>query len=205
MASGGALSVIAGRLAYFLGTQGPAVVVDTACSSSLVAIHQACRSLRQRESRLAIAGGVSTILLPELTVNFSQARMLSPDGRCKTFDAAADGYVRGEGCGIVVLKRLSDALAEGDRVMAVIRGSAMNQDGRSSGLTVPNGIAQEAVIAAAPTTSKRTGRARRLATPSKRSPSPARSAKSATQETLFSLDQSRPISDTSRRRRALRD
>jgi acyl transferase domain-containing protein len=149
MASGGALSVIAGRLAYFLGTQGPAVVVDTACSSSLVAIHQACRSLRQRESRLAIAGGVGVILLPELTVNFSQARMLSPDGRCKTFDAAADGYVRGEGCGLVLLKRLSDALAEGDRVMAVIRGSAVNQDGRSSGLTVPNGVAQETVIAAA--------------------------------------------------------
>jgi acyl transferase domain-containing protein/SAM-dependent methyltransferase len=149
MASGGALSVIAGRLAYFLGTQGPAVVVDTACSSSLVAIHQACRSLRQRESRLALAGGVATILLPELTINFSQARMLSPDGRCKTFDAAADGYVRGEGCGIVLLKRLSDALADGDRIMAVIRGSAVNQDGRSSGLTVPNGVAQEAVIAAA--------------------------------------------------------
>jgi acyl transferase domain-containing protein/SAM-dependent methyltransferase len=149
MASGGALSVIAGRLAYFLGTQGPALVVDTACSSSLVAIHQACRSLRERESRLAIAGGVATILLPDLTVNFSQARMLAPDGRCKTFDAAADGYVRGEGCGIVVLKRLSDALTEGDRVMAVIRGSAVNQDGRSSGLTVPNGVAQEAVIGAA--------------------------------------------------------
>ncbi len=149
MASGGALSVIAGRLAYFLGTQGPAMVVDTACSSSLVAVDQACRSLRQKESCLAIAGGVGVILLPALTINFSQARMLSPDGRCKTFDAAADGYVRGEGCGIVLLKRLSDAMADGDRVLAVIRGSAVNQDGRSSGLTVPNGVAQEAVIAAA--------------------------------------------------------
>lgn len=149
MASGGVLSVIAGRLAYFLGTQGPAMVIDTACSSSLVAIHQACQSLRRDESRLAIAAGVGVLLLPELTVNFSQARMLSSDGRCKTFDASADGYVRGEGCGAVILKRLSDARRDSDRVLAVVRGSAVNQDGRSSGLTVPNGVAQEAVIGAA--------------------------------------------------------
>jgi len=149
MASGGALSVIAGRLAYFLGTQGPAVVVDTACSSSLVAVHQACRSLRQRETRVAIAAGVGVILLPELSVNFSQARMLSADGRCKTFDASADGYGRGEGCGAVVLKRLTEARADGDRILAIVRGSAVNQDGRSSGLTVPHGTAQEAVVRAA--------------------------------------------------------
>jgi acyl transferase domain-containing protein/SAM-dependent methyltransferase len=149
VASGGTLSVIAGRLAYFLGTQGPALVVDTACSSSLVAVHQACRSLRTRESHLAIVGGVSTMLLPELTVNFSQAGMLSADGRCKAFDAAADGYVRSEGCGIVILKRLADAQTDGNRILAVIRGSAVNQDGRSSGLTVPNGVAQEGVLRAA--------------------------------------------------------
>jgi acyl transferase domain-containing protein len=149
VASGGALSVIAGRLAFFLGTRGPAIVVDTACSSSLVALHQACRSLRLRESRIAIAAGVSTMLVPELSVNFSQARMLSADGRCKAFDAAADGYGRGEGCGAVILKRLSDAVADRDRVLAIIRGSAVNQDGRSSGLTVPNAEAQHAVVLAA--------------------------------------------------------
>jgi acyl transferase domain-containing protein/acyl carrier protein len=149
MVSGGSLSVIAGRLAYFLGAHGPALVVDTACSSSLVALHQACRSLRLRESEVAIAAGVSTLLIPELSVNFSQARMLSADGRCKTFDAAADGYGRSEGCGALVLKRLSDASAARDRVLAVIRGSAVNQDGRSSGLTVPNADAQYGVVRAA--------------------------------------------------------
>src|SRR6185369_589872 len=101
------------------------------------AVHLACQSLRNQECRMALAGGVSLMLLPELSVNFSRARMLAPDGRCKTFDASADGYVRSEGCGIVVLKRLSDAMADGDRVLAVVRGSAVNQDGRSSGLTVP--------------------------------------------------------------------
>jgi acyl transferase domain-containing protein len=149
LATGGVLSVIAGRLAYFLGTQGPAVVVDTACSGSLVAVHQACRSLRHGESRMAVAGGVAAMLLPELTANFARAGMLSAHSRCKTFDAAADGYVRSEGCGLVVLKRLTDARADRDRVLAVIRGSAVNQDGRSGGLTVPNGLAQEAVITAA--------------------------------------------------------
>ncbi len=146
LASGGCQSVAAGRLSYFLGVQGPAVSIDTACSSSLVAIHLACQSLRSGESTMAIAAGVSLMLLPELTINFCRARMLAPDGRCKTFDKAADGYVRSEGCGVVVLKRLSDAVAAGDRVLALVRGSAVNQDGRSSGLTVPNGPAQEAVI-----------------------------------------------------------
>ena len=144
--TGGAVSVAAGRLSYTLGLQGPAMAVDTACSSSLVAVHLACQSLRQRECDMALAGGVNLILAPEGNVILSRARMLSPEGRCKTFDAGADGYVRGEGCGVVVLKRLSEAVAAGDRVLAVIRATAVNQDGRSSGLTVPNGPAQETLI-----------------------------------------------------------
>ena len=144
--TGNAANFAAGRLSYLLGLQGPSLTVDTACSSSLVAVHLACQSLRLGESRLALAGGANAILVPDHNVLLSKARMLAPDGRCKTFDAAADGYVRGEGCGIVVLKRLSDAQADGDRVLAIIRGTATNQDGRSSGLTVPNGPAQEALI-----------------------------------------------------------
>jgi amino acid adenylation domain-containing protein len=144
--TGNALNAAAGRVSYVLGLQGPSMAIDTACSSSLVAVHQACQSLRNRECRMALAGGVSLILAPEAYVALSQIRALSPDGRCKTFDAAADGYGRGEGCGVVVLKRLSEALANGDRIRAVIRGSAVNQDGPSSGLTVPNGLAQRAVI-----------------------------------------------------------
>lgn len=148
-ASGSSFSVAAGRLSYLLGLRGPSLAVDTACSSALVAVHLAVQALRAGECRLALAGGVNLILTAEGHVNFCRARMLARDGRCKTFDARADGYVRGEGCGVVVLKRLADAVADGDRVLAVIRGAAVNQDGRSSGLTVPNGPAQQAVIRAA--------------------------------------------------------
>ncbi len=148
-ATGTCHSVGAGRVAYTLGLEGPAVAIDTACSSSLVAVHLACQSLRLGECRMALAGGVNVILAPELLINFSRSHMMAADGRCKTFDAAADGFVRGEGCGVVTLKRLTDAQADGDNILAVIRGSAVNQDGRSSGLTVPNGSAQRDVIRAA--------------------------------------------------------
>jgi acyl transferase domain-containing protein len=143
---GTAYSVAAGRLSYLLGLHGPSLVVDTACSSSLVSVHLACESLRSRECDLALAGGVNLILTPEVNVNLSKAHMMAADGRCKTFDESADGYVRGEGCAMVVLKRLSSAIESHDRIIAVIRGSAINQDGRSSGLTAPNGPAQEAVV-----------------------------------------------------------
>lgn len=138
--------IAVGRLAYTLGLQGPAMHLDTSCSSSLLAVHLACQSLRSGESELALAGGVNLILSPQGMIGFSQLKALAPDGRCKTFDAAADGYARGEGCGIVVLKRLSQAVADGDTIHAVIRGSATNHDGASNGLTAPNGKAQEAVI-----------------------------------------------------------
>ncbi len=144
--TGNAHSITANRLSYFLDLRGPSMAVDTACSSSLVSVHMACQSLRNRESRLAIAGGVNVILTPDLTITFSQARMLAADGRCKTFDERADGYVRGEGGGVVILKPLAEAARAGDRIFAVIGGSAVNQDGRSNGLTAPNGPAQEAVI-----------------------------------------------------------
>ena len=146
LASGNAHSTASGRLSYILGLTGPSLAVDTACSSSLVSVHLACSSLRNRECNLALAGGVGGLISPEYSINFSKARMLSANGRCKTFDAAADGYVRSEGCGIVVLKRLSDALADGDHIQAVVSGSATNQDGHTSGLTVPNGLSQQAVI-----------------------------------------------------------
>jgi acyl transferase domain-containing protein/acyl-CoA synthetase (AMP-forming)/AMP-acid ligase II/acyl carrier protein/ubiquinone/menaquinone biosynthesis C-methylase UbiE len=144
--TGNAFSIAANRLSYLLDLQGPSWSVDTACSSSLVALHQACQSLRQGECQLALAGGVNLILAPQLSITFSQARMLSTGGRCKTFDASADGYVRSEGCGVVVLKRLSDALSDGNNILAVVRGSAVNQDGRSNGLTAPNGPSQQRVI-----------------------------------------------------------
>jgi acyl transferase domain-containing protein/acetylornithine/succinyldiaminopimelate/putrescine aminotransferase/predicted amino acid dehydrogenase/NADPH-dependent curcumin reductase CurA/NADP-dependent 3-hydroxy acid dehydrogenase YdfG/acyl carrier protein len=136
----------AGRLSYGLGLHGPCMALDTACSSALVATHLACQSLRLGECDLALAGGVNLMLSPESTICASKIRALSPTGRCRTFDAAADGYVRGEGCGILVLKRLSQAMRDGDNVLAVIRGSAVNHDGPSGGLTVPNGLAQQAVI-----------------------------------------------------------
>jgi acyl transferase domain-containing protein len=147
--TGNAISCAAGRLSYHLGLQGPSLSLDTACSSSLVAVHLACQSLRNRECELALAGGVNLLLAPECSVFLSSAQALSPDGRCKTFDARADGYGRSEGCGLVVLRRLSAALAAGDNVLALIRGSAVNHDGHSSGLTVPNGPAQVAVLRAA--------------------------------------------------------
>ncbi|HKC11663.1 MAG TPA: type I polyketide synthase, partial [Vicinamibacteria bacterium] len=145
-ASGTAHSIASGRLSYVLGLQGPSLSVDTACSSSLVAVHLACQALRAGECRMALAGGVHLILAPENTVTFCKSRMLAADGRCRTFDAAAEGFGEGEGCGLVVLKRFSDALADRDRVLALIRGSAINQDGASSGLTAPNGPAQVALL-----------------------------------------------------------
>lgn len=149
LASGNAPSVAAGRVSYTLGLQGPAMTVDTACSSSLVALHEAVASLRSGGCSLALAGGVNLICAPETMVTLSKAKMLAPDGRCKAFDAAADGFARGEGCGLVALKLLSDAERAGDRIHAVIRGSAINHDGRSTGLTVPSRTAQEALIRAA--------------------------------------------------------
>ncbi len=145
-AIGNTLAIIANRLSYILNLQGPSLVVDTACSSSLVALHYACQSLQTGESNLCLAGGVNLILSPEGTISVSHAQMMAADGRCKTFDAAADGYVRGEGCGVVVLKRLNDAIRDGDNIQAIIRGSAVNQDGLSNGLTAPNGPSQQAVI-----------------------------------------------------------
>ncbi|AYZ64937.1 amino acid adenylation domain-containing protein [Burkholderia multivorans] len=144
--TGSALNMAAGRLSFVLGLTGPSMAIDTACSSSLVCLHLACESLRSRETGMALAGGVNLMLSPEVMVSFSQARMLSPDGRCKTFDAAADGYVRGEGCGMVVLKRLADALADGDRVLGIVRGTAVDQGGAGGGLTVPSRDSQERVI-----------------------------------------------------------
>lgn len=144
--TGSAGSIAANRLSYLLDLRGPSMVVDTACSSSLVALDLAVQSLRLGRSTVALVGGVNVMLVPEMTIAFSQAGMMAPDGRCKTFDASADGYVRGEGCGVVVLKRLSDAQRDGDRIVAVIRGVAVNQDGQSNGMTAPNGLSQQAVV-----------------------------------------------------------
>ncbi|MGW0570730.1 alpha/beta fold hydrolase [Streptomyces tauricus] len=150
-ATGAALGVAAGRLSYALDLRGPSLSVDTACSSSLVAVHHAVRSLVSGESDTALAAGVNLLLTPAVTLGFQRAGALAPDGRCKAFDAAADGIVRGEGCGVVVLKRLTDAERDGDRVLAVIRATAVNSDGRSNGLTAPNAEAQRALLAEAHT------------------------------------------------------
>ncbi|HEY0135768.1 MAG TPA: beta-ketoacyl synthase N-terminal-like domain-containing protein, partial [Nannocystis sp.] len=147
--TGSLMSVLSGRLSHVLGVRGPSLTIDTACSSSLVALHLACASLRTRETDLALAGGVNLILTPDSHIRLSRMRALAPDGRCRTFDAAASGYVRGEGVGVLVLKRLGDALQSADRIWAVVRGSAVNHDGRSTGLTAPNGLSQREVIARA--------------------------------------------------------
>ena len=140
--TGNALSIAANRVSYVFDLHGPSLAVDTACSSALVSLHYAVQSLRNRDCDMALAAGVNVILSPETTVAFSKARMLSPDGRCKPFDASANGYVRGEGCGVVVLKRLSDAINDGDNILGVVRATACNQDGKTSGMTAPNGPSQ---------------------------------------------------------------
>ena len=147
--TGGAMSIIANRLSYVFDLRGPSVTVDTACSSSLVAVHLACQSLRSGESDMALAAGVNVLLSPAPTRSFDVAEAMSTSGQCHSFDASADGFVRSEGAGVVVLKRLSDAVRDGDRVLAVVRGSAVNQDGRSNGLMAPNPAAQMAVLRAA--------------------------------------------------------
>lgn len=139
-------SLAAGRLSYLLNLQGPAMQLDTACSSALLAVHLACRSLQARECHLALTGGVNLVFSPENSIGLSKMKALSADGKCKAFDASADGYGRGEGCGVVVLKRYSDALSTGDNILALITGSAVNHNGRSNGVTAPNGAAQENVI-----------------------------------------------------------
>jgi len=146
LTTGNLLSTASGRLSFTYGLQGPSVSIDTACSSSLVALHLACQSLRRGESSLALAGGVNVILSPEFTIDMCKATMLAPDCRCKTFDESANGFVRCEGCGIVVLKRLSEAIKDGDPILATIRGSSVNQDGASAALTVPNTMSQRELI-----------------------------------------------------------
>jgi acyl transferase domain-containing protein len=146
---GNAHNIAAGRLAYLLDLRGPALTIDTACSSSLVAVHTACQSLRAGDCRVALVGGVNAMLSPIWSIPLSRMQMLSPTGRCRAFDASADGFVRSEGAGAVVLKRLSDAMADDDAILAVIRGSAVNQDGRTNGITAPNGLSQRELLRAA--------------------------------------------------------
>lgn len=178
--TGGSLSIAANRISYCFNLRGPSMAVDTACSSALVAVHLACESLWRDGCSMALAGGVNALLLPDWYVGFCRMGMLSPEGRCRAFDASASGFVRSEGAGIVALKPLSQALADGDRVYAVIRGTAVNQDGHTQGMTVPSEEAQAALILQAcqrgasrlqrSSMSKLTARGRRWVTPSKRVP-----------------------------------
>lgn len=147
--TGNALSIASNRISYIFDFRGPSLSIDTACSSGLVALHAAMLSLRLGECDAALAGAVNLILTPEVTIAFSKSRMLSPSGVCRPFDSRADGYVRGEGCGMLVLKRLTDAIRDQDNILAVLRGSAVNQDGRTSGITAPNSLSQQACIRAA--------------------------------------------------------
>ena len=149
MLTGAAHAVIAGRLSYVFGLNGPCTVMDTACAASASAIHLACQGLRMHECDQAIAGGINLMLIPEMAQMLATMQVMARDGRCKVFSADADGFVRAEGCGVIVLRRLSDAMARAEPILGVIRGSAWNQDGRSGGLTAPNGAAQERVIRAA--------------------------------------------------------
>ncbi len=154
LTTGNTHSLASGRISHFFDFTSTSISLDTACSSSLVAVHLAIKSLRDRECNMALAGGVNRLISPKVSINFSQAKMLSSDGRCKTFDAGANGFVRSEGCGIVVLKRLSDAIADGDNIRAILLGSATNQDGRTSSITTPNSLSQQAVIEQALANSK---------------------------------------------------
>lgn len=144
--TGSALSIGANRLSYVFDFRGPSLTIDTACSSSLVAVYQACQSIHRGESLVALAGGVNVILSPAVTIGFSKLQAMAPDGRCRAFDASANGFVRGEGVGLVLVKSLTKALSDGDRIYAVIRGGAINQDGKTNGLTAPNGLSQEALL-----------------------------------------------------------
>lgn len=146
LTTGNTHSLASGRLSFHFGFQGPSISLDTACSSALVALHLAIQSLRNQECTMAVVGGVNRLIAPQASINLSKSRMLSPDGRCKTFDDNADGFVRSEGCGVILIKRLSQAIADRDRILAVLKGSAVNQDGRTSGLTTPSSLSQEAVI-----------------------------------------------------------
>ncbi|NNK73173.1 MAG: SDR family NAD(P)-dependent oxidoreductase, partial [Flavobacteriaceae bacterium] len=144
--TGSALSIAANRISYYYNLHGPSMAVDTACSSSLSALHMACQSIRSGESNMALVGGVNLILSPAHSIAFTKSGVLAPDGKCKSFDASANGYVRGEGGGLVIVKPLSDAIAEGNYIYAVIHGSAMNQDGRTNGLMAPNQKSQERML-----------------------------------------------------------
>ena len=200
----------ANRLSYLLNVRGPSMAIDTACSSSLVAVHLACQSLISGESDLALAGGVNLNLTPEEFVALSFLGVLSSDNRSRTFDAAADGYVRGEGCGMLVLKRLADAIRSGDSVLAVIRGSAVNHNGLSNGITAPNGPPRKkcfavpcglpASIPGTSATWRSWGRQPRSATRSKSRRSRRSISPLALRARHAGLGRSNPISGTSRPR-----